>query len=78
MVLNIDIAPTILSLAGIAVPDSVQGVDMTPLIQGRNVPWRDSWFFEHTWTADGRIEPSEGVRTQRWKYLRYYLPGASL
>jgi arylsulfatase A-like enzyme len=71
MALNIDVAPTLLSLAGVPVPESMQGADLTPLLEGRRVPWREDWFFEHTWDAEGRIEPSEGIRTKRWKYLRY-------
>jgi arylsulfatase A-like enzyme len=71
MMLNIDVAPTLLSLAGVSAPKSMQGADLTPLLEGDSVEWRKDWFFEHTWTTEGKIEPSEGVRTERWKYLRY-------
>jgi arylsulfatase A-like enzyme len=40
-VLNIDIAPTLAELAGAAVPDSVDGRSMLPLLRGESVPdWR--------------------------------------
>lgn len=71
MILNIDIAPTMLSLAAVPVPCAMQGSDLTSLLEGKPVDWRKDWFFEHTWTAEGKIEPSEGIRTERWKYLRY-------
>ena len=72
MVLNIDYAPTMLALAGISAPKRMQGVDIGPLVRGESVPWRDAWFFEHLYRHGGAIEPSEGVRTTRWKYLRYF------
>ena len=71
MVLNIDIAPTILSLAGENIPQYMQGKAINSLIDRREVQWRDSFFYEHTWTAEGRIEPTEAVRTSRWKYINY-------
>lgn len=70
MVLNIDIAPTILQLAGVDIPKSVQGVSLLPLVEGKTVPWRDDWFYEHRF-AHPRIPKSEGVRTHRYKYIRY-------
>ena len=71
MTLNIDIAPTILQLAGIDVPTTMQGRSVIPLYQGRQVPWRQDWFYEHHFGYSGRIPESEGVRTKKWKYIRY-------
>ncbi len=69
MTLNIDLAPTILSLAGAAAPP-MQGRDLTPLIGGRSVKWRTEWFYEHLF-AHAWIPRTEGVRTTEWKYTRY-------
>ena len=71
LVLNIDLAPTILSWAGLPVPAAMQGRSMAPLVEGRSVGWREDFYHEFTWTADGRIVPSEGIRSPRWKYNRY-------
>jgi arylsulfatase A-like enzyme len=71
MVLNIDWAPTMLALAGCSMPDGMQGKDLTPLLRGEHPAWRSDWFYEHTWTAEGRIAPSEAVRSTEWKYVRY-------
>ncbi|NDD63950.1 MAG: DUF4976 domain-containing protein [Acidobacteria bacterium] len=48
MVLNVDLAPTILGFAGVAVPPRMQGRDLAPLYRGR-VPrdWRRQYFYEH-------------------------------
>ncbi len=76
MALSLDMAPTILAFAGVAAPDVMQGVNLRPLVQG-NTPsdWRQSFFYEHWFTARGQIVPSEGMRDRRWKYARYLVPG---
>jgi arylsulfatase A-like enzyme len=70
MTLNIDLAPTMLDYAGVAIPKSMQGESIRPLVRGETPPWRKDWFYEHH-TAVKIIPPSEGVRTTRWSYLRW-------
>ena len=74
MALNVDLAPTMLDLAGIPVPKAMQGRSLKPLLEGE-VPqdWRTEYFYEHHSVKD-RIPPSEAVRTQRWKYIRWMEP----
>ena len=71
MVLNIDLMPTVLDLAGVAIPPSVQGRSLLPLVRGEQPQWRQEWFYEHPFSAGGSIAVSEGIRTNRWKYVRY-------
>ena len=69
--LSIDLAPTMLSLAGIQPPDTMQGRDLTPVLQNQTpVDWRTTFFYEHNFVHP-RIPRNEGVRTPRYKYLRY-------
>ena len=70
MVLNIDVAPTILDLAGVDIPEVMQGKSLAPLIAGDRPDWRDEFLYEHR-IAIKTIPKSEGVRTTRWKYVRY-------
>jgi arylsulfatase A-like enzyme len=70
MALNIDLAPTMLDYAGLAVPKSMQGANLRPWLRGETPEWRKDWFYEHH-TAVKIIPPSEGVRTERWSYLRW-------
>ncbi|NOZ24031.1 MAG: sulfatase [Planctomycetes bacterium] len=70
MALNVDIAPTILELAGVPVPNTVQGHSLRPLLDGRRVDWREDFLCEHLWKVK-MIPRCEGVRTGRWKYIRY-------
>jgi arylsulfatase A-like enzyme len=72
LALNIDVAPTLLDLAGLPVPAGVQGRSLVPLVRGASAPadWRTEFFYEHL-TFPDRIPPTEGVRTPRWKYFRW-------
>ena len=70
MVQNIDIAPTILEVAGIKKPLQMQGESIVPLLQGKEVPWRDKVFYEYYWEDAFPQTPSIfGVRTDRHKYI---------
>ena len=74
MTLNLDLAPTLLDLAGVAIPEMMQGRSLAALVQGRRVgDWRKSFFYEHHY-GPKIIPPSEGIRTERWAYLRWLAP----
>lgn len=70
MVLNIDIAPTIIEFAKMNVPLSVQGQSLGALVINKSYPWRKDFFYEHPF-ENRTIAKSEGVRTKKWKYFRY-------
>lgn len=70
MALNIDLAPTLLALAGVPVPSGMQGRDLTPVLRGESPAWRDEFFYEHRFQHKG-IPKSEGVRTARYVYWKY-------
>ena len=70
MTLNIDLAPTMLSLAGVEIPTSMQGRDVSPLVRGESPAWRKEWFYEHLF-EHATIPKVEGVRGERWKYTGY-------
>lgn len=71
MVLNIDLAPTLLDYAGVPAPAGMQGGSLRGFVEKQRVAdWRTEWFYEHHY-GPHIIPPSEGVRTERWKYIRY-------
>ncbi|HLJ10727.1 MAG TPA: sulfatase [Planctomycetaceae bacterium] len=72
IVLNIDLAPTLVDLAGAEIPKGTDGRSLKPLLAGENVPWRSDFFYEHHFHYGGKIPRTEGVRTSRWKYITYY------
>ncbi len=74
LVLNIDIAPTVLELAGIARPVEMDGRSLVPLFKGPRPPWRSSFVIEYfTDTVFPRVLNMgyQSLRTERWKYIRY-------
>lgn len=74
MVLNIDIAPTLLELAGVEVPETMDGRSMVSLIQGKEKSWRKDFFFEHYCSPAGiffYVPRNEGIRTEDEKYVRW-------
>ncbi|MBC9795735.1 sulfatase family protein [Sinomicrobium weinanense] len=68
--LNIDIAPTILGLAGVPAPGNMQGVDLYSQVKGK-VPERQEFFYEHHYLGGPKIPESEGVVSREFKYLKY-------
>ncbi|WP_346239295.1 sulfatase [Niabella insulamsoli] len=70
-VLNIDIAPTFLELAGIRQPQQMQGASFVKLLQGRDTKWREEFFYEYYWENAFPQTPSQfAVRTDRYKFIR--------
>lgn len=71
LALNVDVAPTLLELVRQPVPPTMQGRSVVPLLQGQKpADWRTDFFYEHN-CGTKIIPPSEGVRAERWKYLRW-------
>jgi len=72
MIQNIDIAPTVLQMAGLKKPDYMPGKSFVQLLNGDTVQWRDKIFYEYYWEYDFPMTPSVyGVRTDKYKYIRY-------
>ncbi|MHB9027823.1 MAG: sulfatase family protein [Candidatus Latescibacterota bacterium] len=70
-VLNLDIAPTILDLAGIEAPPLMHGRSLKPLAEGKTPEWRNGFLGEYLSTAFPSIVRNEGYRAGRWKYIRW-------
>src|SRR5690606_32192045 len=68
MVSHVDFFPTICEVAGIDLPDGLQGVSLLPLATGERETVRDAIFGEVNFHAAS--EPRRCVRTERWKYIR--------
>jgi len=72
--LNIDLAPTLLEVAGVPTPSNMQGRSLVPLLKGLRPEWRSSFLIE---LYSDKVFPRivqmgyEAVRNQRWKYIHY-------
>ncbi|MBT8044624.1 MAG: sulfatase-like hydrolase/transferase, partial [Verrucomicrobiae bacterium] len=73
LTLNIDIAPTILDIAGVPIPSEMDGESLYPALRGKDAPKRKDFFMEHVNVikVNTPIPDSMGVRTENWKYIRY-------
>ncbi len=72
MVLNIDIAPTVLELGGAPIPTSIQGRSLLPRFKDAKSPWRASFLIEYFFERGfPRVPTWQAVRTDQWKYIRY-------
>lgn len=73
MVLNLDLAPTILDLAGVPAPKVMQGRSAVPLMRGQPVEWRKDWLYEYyEFPGSHSVRKNRGLRTERYKYIHYY------
>lgn len=71
MVLNIDIAPTFLDLAGVPIPKEMQGLSMKPLLTGPAKDWRHAWFYEYFFERGFAQPTTLAVRTDTAKLIKY-------
>ncbi len=67
LVSSIDIAPTLLKLAGIVAPNTMQGRSFDQLLQKPATPFRQYVFSEHNWHDYAAYE--RAVRTKDYLYL---------
>ncbi|UXX81026.1 sulfatase [Reichenbachiella carrageenanivorans] len=72
MILNIDLAPTLLELAQIEPLEPMNGQSMVPLFEQSNAPWRSAFLTEYFLEKVApRVRPWQAVRTEDWKYIHY-------
>jgi arylsulfatase A-like enzyme len=74
MALNLDLAPTILELAGLATPPRMQGQNLVPFMKGSQPSaWRKDWLYEYyEYPGEQQVRPNRGIRTERYKFIHYY------
>ena len=71
---NLDYAPTMLEIAGVAVPANMQGVSLEGLLKGgKPRKWRKSIYY-HYYEFPGAhsVRRHYGVRTDRYKLMYFY------
>ena len=76
LVSSIDIAPTILQLAGATIPPSVQGKSFAAILADQKSTTRDAIYAEKNW--HDYEDRARAVRTARFKYIRNDYPDLPL
>jgi arylsulfatase A-like enzyme len=73
LVLNVDVAPTLLELAGIPRPSWMHGRSLVPLLEGKEASWRDAFLYEYyEYPAEHCARKNRGIRTDRWKLIHFW------
>src|SRR5690606_13949606 len=67
--LNIDLAPTILGLAGLPQPSAMQEQNLLSLLDQQES--RTDFFYEHTFLGSPRLPQVEGVVSRELKYMKF-------
>jgi N-acetylglucosamine-6-sulfatase len=72
LVANIDIAPSLLDIAGIKVPDHMDGESFKPLIEEKEINWREEILYEYYWERNYPYTPTmHALIGDRYKFIRY-------
>jgi len=74
IITNIDFAPTLLEMAGIPVPEAVQGNSFFSNLKGKTPQdWRQSMYYHYyEFPYYHRVQPHYGIRNQRYKLIHFY------
>jgi N-acetylglucosamine-6-sulfatase len=71
MVLNIDLAPTLLEAAGLAVPNEMEGASLVPILESSSAQGRRAWLYEYFKDFPYNVPPILAVRTETHIYIEY-------
>lgn len=73
-VLDIDLVPTFLDLAGVPAPAHLPGKSLLPLAKKPDAEFRKEWYYEYfEWPNPEAVPPHRGIRTERYKLIHYVL-----
>lgn len=74
--MNIDFAPTLLELAGVEVPEEIQGKSLVPILDSAGATpdnWRKAAYYHYyeypSWHS---VKRHYGIRTERYKLIHFY------
>jgi len=75
LMVNIDWATTMLDIAGIPVPEDMQGRSFLPLVKGDTAGWRKAAYYHYyEFPQPHHVYPHFGIRTEKYTLVRFYGP----
>ena len=66
---GVDLFPTVCDYADVDVPEQVQGMSVRPIVEGRDIPWRDYAYIESNYWG-------RAIVSEEYKYVTEYKPKA--
>ncbi|WP_246073740.1 sulfatase family protein [Dinghuibacter silviterrae] len=72
LVMNVDIGPTLLNAAHVAIPADMQGQSFLPLLKDGRRKGRKAIYYHYYENGEHSVSPHFGVRTKRYVLVRFY------
>jgi len=71
MITNVDLAPTVLEMAGLKPPAYMEGLSHGEILLDPSTPGRDAWLYEYFRDYPYNVPAHFAVRTRTHKYIEY-------
>jgi arylsulfatase A-like enzyme len=71
-VMNLDVAPTVLDIAGVKIPNDMQGQSFLPLLTNKKANGREAMYYHYYENGEHSVSPHFGISTKRYKLIRFY------
>ncbi|UIR55542.1 sulfatase [Sphingobacterium sp. SRCM116780] len=71
-IMNVDIAPTLLELAGVKKPAEMQGESFVKVLKGQDKEGRENLYYHYYENGEHAVSPHFGVSDGRYKLIRFY------
>lgn len=70
--INVDIAPTLLDVAGVEIPKDMQGESFLNVLRNPSRPHRENLYYHYYENGEHAVSPHFGVSDGRYKLIRFY------
>lgn len=71
----VDIYPTLCDLAGLPIPDVLEGLSTAPLLDNPDLPWKTAAFSQYPRSVSGQTLMGYSMRTDRYRFTRWEQQG---
>lgn len=72
MIMNLDIAPTILDAGKATIPSEMDGQSFLPLLKNEKYKEHKALYYHYYENGEHAVSPHFGIKTQRYKLIRFY------